>query len=1051
MSDSFTTRSFDVDTENNIVTITDTEIELTQGTLLPGYVHWIFAARIKLNGKVRLSGGVVNISAAEVSVGPQGAEVDVSGEDGKSFEPGTRAADGSGGGLRPVDGADGANGENGGDGGSGGVLNIWARTINGAERLKLVANGGKGGRGQDGGNGEHGAPPAARPDARSPKFVKTGQRRYPDGTGMVITVDDGYWDPAEDVIGKSGVGSLLKVTTDGKPGERGGDGGNAGLGGKGGNGGAAGAIQVRVLHAPEKNPVFSAAGGLKGGAGRHGTPGSGAAGGKGARLRYRSEIFWSNIGYSALDDQNDKARWDIDWNGSVHFDNLNVSADYVVKDAKTGKKKLRLRRPDGAHGSNGRYAEFASPPEVSPGSDGAKGYASISEERGAPSLRIPPIAHAVLLDRAATLDLADGRADDAVSALKWLRFVTSSRDMDETVAQIRDDADHRIGIIERGEEAQPLRTSFSDMDAAHRYVSAALSSAVARETMRDAHRKAVRDAADRKLELNDAIEMAESYLKQLEGNPNTPGSIQFLESRERAFKSDIVSLDRRLVLLGGELDNMPALAAEEMEAKIREKTEASFWEVVQVVGMVAGIAVNLSSALGSVKKLAQTVEEAYSKRLGTDFSYERLWSRSAHNIVNDLMAIATNSEFQKNFAEAFGDVKKTTGKLAKDALEFYGKYQAYLKLRDKNTAIDAGIDKIDLQARILVFETAKLEIQLQGNKLRHDLADVIDELSTAREWQYVFNDYFDTVNARFDILANLSDLQANLRELRFQHSLTERNILSAKRQLELVTAETDGLPKGSGSLSVETDAALELNRCVDLVREILRAYRIWTLETLPFTLPQRLTGATLLNAYTARIEPPILENLARKSAPANDKSRGISFDMTRFAADPEVLRRNFYIEDQGVWQFDLTVTIDPESDYWFERLLDVRVFLNGATTDAGSHFLCFVRHRGVSDYLDRNRNIVIGYKVPRAIEVEYVADGDGHKPAHNGIAQSFGGQDWVRQIHYSRYTTWEVQVQPDYKPHRDAMTYNSGLDLSGLKSIDFEFDSWRENYRTMKK
>lgn len=1041
------TRTYAFDEKSETVTIRDAGLKLSQNDILPNYHHVIYSDCVTLDGSIKNPGYNLTIFAGEIIVTDK-AEIDVSGVAESGFAEGD-APHGTGHGERLVDGENGGNGKDAKPGGKGGRVNLYAFKTSGLSKLTIKSIGGQGGRGQDGGNGKDGGPVPERPMPPKPVWVKDKSGNgYVDLKGDHISSNKGHWQGSYSQIGKA-TGAELLVANSSSMGETGGHGGHAGLAGRPGDGGKGGRIEVWSLDQKPAKPAMKVGGGKAGPKAKHGKPGVATKGGLGAKYIYYSHLFAVRIGFSTLDNSTDKAAWQAQWVGTVHFNNLKVNKDFVT--TVKGKKSLRLRSLPGSDGIDGGYdGRRGRAPAVKAAEKGADGSSAINRFEKPPKLTIPMLDYALLLYRCGTVAIANGDKDRARTTLRWLRFVTSGTCVTDQIRTLRDNADQQLATIDRGPDDRPLRVSFTDMKAAHTLVTSALDDLVEREERRDNYAKALRSSADRTAVLQQMIAEAQDQLAHLQGNSGDPGGIDFLAERELSFKRDILDLDRRLSVLGARLNGMPTELQDGIDAKIREKMAISFWDVMEMLGMMAGIAINFASATGSVVKLANTVKEAYSSSLGVEtwgeILKEGIWSRSLSDIKDGVQAVAGTEEFKK----AFGAAQKDTSAFAKSVIGFYGQFAAYEKLRQeqKKNIIDIDLDLIDLQARVLVFDTAKLEMKLQLNKLQFDLRKFIDEYEAAQKWVYLFTDYFDTISARFDILANLSDTQANLRELRFQYALTERNLTSAQDQLSRLRFETAGRATGEGGISFEADAAIAMQRGLDLVQEADRAYRMWTLENSNFKLPAKLTGSSLKSAYTKNLGAGILRKVARASKAANDKSRGASFDFSRYQTDQAAFEKTFYDGETNSWLFNLNVEMDLASDYYFERLLNVEAFLKGAKVAKRSSILCFIRHRGTSRFMHRNGDVLTALKIPHAIEFEYVPDGDGNKLKDGEITQRFESDEWMSRIHYSRYTNWELQLPKDYKPSKKSPTYNKELDLSGLQSIELKFDSYRQNRKT---
>jgi peptidoglycan hydrolase CwlO-like protein len=196
----------------------------------------VFADTIELEGLLALPGRLVFLHARRIICGP-GATIDVSGPNATDYME--HASDGT---SKGDYGRDGSKGKRGGH--AGGIA-IFAGELSG--QIKLLANGGRGGRGQSGGNGIKGGTPDAAEDG----------------------VDDGR-----------------NYKFPGSPGAQGLVGGHAGKGGDGGDGGTFGPISLNCAVKMDASLVTgSSTGGGPGVPGANGKPGDGGDGGLGGRGR----------------------------------------------------------------------------------------------------------------------------------------------------------------------------------------------------------------------------------------------------------------------------------------------------------------------------------------------------------------------------------------------------------------------------------------------------------------------------------------------------------------------------------------------------------------------------------------------------------------------------------------------------------------------------------------------------------------------------------------------------------------------------------------------
>ncbi len=1032
-----------VDEQSRTVTLQQEVYTLGEGHFWKGYHHVIYATTLHIGRGFRNPGCDLTLYCAQLVVEPGGAELDLSGEAGQSHAPGgARHALGYRDGTR--NGEDGGSGADGGDGGCGGHLTLLVGRARGGP-LVLKSRGGDGGRAQDGGNGKDGAQPAERAKPPTPKKVKAGHDWNPTGSrGTKGTVYE--WDESARTIGEQRtwealVGKLL-VTPAAAVGLDGGNGGNAGLAGRPGEGGRGGRLHLAAQGSAPSVARHEIDGGNPGAVARHGEPGKAAAAGLGAKYLYWAHAGAVQIGWSAFDED---PRWDEHWNSRHskafalfkvdHFADLNVDDHYI--EHHDGEKKLRLRASPGRAGKAGGYGPAASPqaPAVSSALAGAAG--SFTRERLDPSgsaFREIPLAYLRLLQRSAASAPLNGERESAADSLRWLLLLTTAhRNGSDERARLYLEAESALLTLNREADrpSEPPHCIYTDIERYADFVEQQLGHISRREAHLAAYRRATDQQQVERTTLESAIAELRSQLEHLAGSPATPGSIAYFIERERQIKAGIGELDLQVLDYADALGQMPGQLQEEVDAKLRAQSQVTLWEVLQFVGMAAGVAVNFASAIGSISTLLTKVKEFYQEALDLttwgEIFKEGVWNREFTDMKTDLGTLLDTKEWQ-------GASKETKAFIA-SASDFWGKVEAYQALSNRSKTVDFQLDRLDVQASVLIFDTAKLNLKKQRNAFEAFILAYLEEYKMAREWKHLFADYFDSADTRFDLLAHLAQAQAQRRELLYQQGVASRNLELLEARLNRLAADPDGFFADDVRGSLEANLNLALGQGLARIADEARAFRLWTLEepTLP-RVPANLTAERLRSELHEPLWERIKDRLSSGRPPA----------FRDLSANPHLWHREHHPElfDRlaRTGRVNLEVTLDPDSNLWFERLVEARAFLRGAKATAGSDFYCVLRHNGISQFARADGSLVTGHQPPRAVEFSYrLVNGEPdyhHSGAIEGVFDERSGQSRIR---YSPYTTWELRLIPDYRQDRHAPILNQGLDLSGVEAIELRF------------
>ncbi|HKS27109.1 MAG TPA: hypothetical protein VJS44_04790, partial [Pyrinomonadaceae bacterium] len=767
---------------------------LEQGTFRKGYHHIVYATTVNVKKGFVNPGCDLTIYCARLVVDSGGGKIDVSGEDGAGYSEGNRVDANTTKG-QSYDGGDGKDGADGKPGQNGGKVDIHAARILGGT-LEIISRGGKGGRAQDGGNGMDGRQPTERAKSPVPKQVKVGEVWVETGSGGRGMYQPQYgWGDDVKKIGHDSVGAYLYVTHWAEGGVTGGNGGNAGLAGKPGNGGNGGSVIVRSLGDLTVAIKTELGAGEKGAQAKHGKPGNGGGGGLGAKYLYRSSIRTTTTDWTAFDESEElRDFWDRSKKQWFDYYNLlDVDKNYI--DGEGDNRKLKLRAGSGAQGRAGGYGSTgaANQPAVPSADNGRPGsYTPVKAEAADAAYRKVYYSYLTMLQRSATGALLNHNNDEAGDTLRWLMLLTtyyrnakSNAPKDDKERQrLYYEAEQALLTVDRDDSAgkRALRCVYKDIDKYANFVETHLDHIIAQEKIFDDYLKSEEKAASLKKVVEDSIVEAKSHIKHLTGDTSEKGSITYYLEKEKQLKAAISDLDVQLLDYKYKLESMERLLQEEIDGEIRKKTEMSVWTVLELVGMAAGVAINFAGAVGSLKKMVDTVKDFYktTMELSTigDILKEGIWKKEFTQVKEDLAKLLETDEWKNLSAD-----KK---KFITSVTDFRAKIAAYDEIVKSRRNVKFELDSLDVEASVLIFDTAKLELKKQRNEFEAFIRKLIDEYKQAQKWKHLFADYFDTAETRFDMLAHLADIQAERRELEYQRAACQRN-------LTLLNAELDKL------------------------------------------------------------------------------------------------------------------------------------------------------------------------------------------------------------------------------------------------------------------
>lgn len=1030
------------DETTKTVTIRQEAYTLEQGTFRKGYHHIIYATTVNVKKGFVNPGCNLTLYCARLVVDSAGVKIDVSGEAGAGFSEGDRVDANTTKG-QSYDGGDGKDGADGKPGQNGGKVDIHAAHILGGT-LEVISRGGKGGRAQDGGNGMEGRQPTERAKPAVPKQVVVGREFRGDSrTGRYYDVYG--WGDDVKKIGEDSVGAYLYVTQRAEGGAPGGNGGNAGLAGKPGNGGNGGSVTVRSLGDLKVTIKTDLGAGEKGAQAKHGRPGNSGGGGLGAKYLYRSSIRTTTTDWAAFDESEELREF---WDRSKkqwfnYFDLLDVDKNFVEGEGDS--KKLKTRAGSGAQGRPGGYGStgVANPPAVPSADNGRDGnYTTGKTDAASTAYRNVPYPYLLMLQRSATGALLNRDNDEAADILRWLMLLTTDyRNAEPNAPQEAKDrqrlyyeAEQSLLTRDRDESAENRapRCVYTDIKSYSDFVETLLEHVANQEEKFEAYLKAGEKSAERKTALKDSIEEVEIRVGHLDGNKMTPGSILYYLEKERELKSAISDLDVQLLDYKYKLENMPKTLQDEIDGKIREKTQMSMWTVLELVGMAAGIAINFAGAVGSLKEVVGKVKDFYktTMELSTigEILKEGIWKKDFTQVKDDISKILETKEWEK--------LDKDVKKFIASVTDFRAKIAAYDEIIKSRKNVK--FDTLDVEASVLIFDTAKLELKKQRNEFEAFIRKFIDEYKQAQSWKHLFADYFDTAETRFDMLAHLADLQAERRELEYQRSVCQRNLALLADELNKLNFHPESVQGDDIRTSLEANLNIAIDQALNLIMDEGRAFTIWSLETHKFPkVPKNLNSNVLRLKFHDPVWKRIKAALSSTNPPANR-----DFSDSPFVWKREDYKQQFELFDKS-GRITLSLPVNKLSKKYFERLIDAKVYLRGAKAKAGSPFYCILRHSGISDFLNGEHEVTTCYQEPRTIKFSYVVKVEGDKAEpdydHKGaIKQSFDNdENNLKRIRYSPYATWEVQIVSDYQLEEQSSTvYNKDIALNSIEAIE---------------
>jgi hypothetical protein len=1031
------------DETTKTVTIRQEAYTLEQGTFRQGYHHIIYATTVNVKKGFVNPGCDLTLYSARLVVDYAGGIIDVSGKDGEGFREGDRVDANTTKG-NSYNGGDGKDGDNGKPGQNGGKVDIHAAHILGGT-LEVKSRGGKGGRAQDGGNGMKGKQPTEQPTTAVPKQVEVGRKWVETGRS-----GQGRWVPVygwgDDVkqIGKGGIAAFLLVTHWAATGLPGGQGGNAGLAGKPGNGGNGGSVSVRSLGDLPATIKTTLGAGEKGAQAKHGGPGDGNDGGLGAKYRYKSSVGFVDTDWAAFDESAElRSVWDRSNTVTDHFKNLNVDGNFV--EGEGNGRKLKLRANSGAHGKKGGYgsAGVANAPAIPSSADGHAGnYTPGKTDATGKAYRNVPYPYLLMLQRSATGALLNRDNDEAADILRWLMLLTTDdRNAGSSAPQEAKDrqrlyyeAEQALLTRDRDESAgnRAPRCVYKDIKSYSDFVETLLGHVARQEKNFKSYLTAEEKSAARKTALDDSIKEAESRVKHLTGDTLTPGSILYYLEKEKQLKAAISDLGVQLLDYKHKLESMPRTLQEEIDGEIRKKTEMSIWTVLELVGMAAGIAINFAGAVGSLKEMVGKVKDFYktTMELSTigEILKEGIWKKEFTQIKEDLGKLLETDEWEK--------LSKDTKKFITSVTDFRAKIAAYDEIINSRKNVKFELDTLDVEASVLIFDTAKLELKKQRNEFEAFIRKFIDEYKQAQAWKHLFADYFDTTETRFDMLAHLADIQAERRELEYQRTICQRNLALLAEELNKLNFHPENVQGDDVRTGLEANLNIAIDQALNRIIDEGRAFTIWTLQIHEFPkIPKNLNSDILRSKFHEPVWERIKTALSSTNPPANR-----DFSDSPFVWKREDYKQEFELFDKN-GRITLSLPVDKRSNKYFERLIDARIYLRGAKAKAGSAFYCILRHRGISDFLNSKHEVTTCYQEPRTIEFSYIVEGEQAKPNydHSGaIKQSFDDDEKnLKRIRYSPYATWEVQIVSNYQQdERSSTVYNQDIALNSIQAIE---------------
>lgn len=1043
-------QAFSIDVATKTVTINQPDFNLHQDSLLPGYHHRIFATTMRIDDDCATSGYDLTISTAQIIVGKAGAKIDTSGlqgDDGTS--PTSPDAIGV---SRGLDGNPGGTGADGKDGGDAGQITInCAQIIGGA--LRLIGNGGDGGKAQSGGNGSDGGRVDAAGDAPFPRKVQVGTQTIP-GNVKYTTAPVYGWGDDVDRIGHNQTIVLGVVVAEpelfrahkAQAGLRGRNGGNAGLAGKPGNGGNAANIAVTTLRALPALPTITVESGTAGGKGAHGKPGASTQGGLGGHFLYRAEIGLAVVDWSIFKNE---GGWKEHLYGTKHFQNMNVGSEHMTADG----KGLVPRARSGADGTPGKWGPdgLASAPPVKQGTAGQTGQSAtqVIVNISAPD-KDYPLSYLISLQRSATIAIANRDTDTARVILEWVLFLSgrhavlpADATMDQTAFnRIYRDAGQSVLTLGRDELLVEKANVYSDIDKYTDFVASSVAHLEKQSRMLADFTAATNDKTLNATHLTGAIDEARAYQRHLMGTSMEAGSINFLRSRESDIKQSIGTLDVDIFNLRNRLGQMDTVLQSAIDKKFHEQSKVTLEMVLEVTMMAVGIAASVYSFGSSLSAVSGQVKKFYLDKLDVQNWSEILKTGLFDSNFAEISADIGNIMDLEGFEKLTEALTKATKGLVKDVVDFGGKSMAYFEFLNSRRQLKT--DMVDIQASVLTFDTAKLELHRQRAQLEADLHKLLDEFDEAREWRMIFDNFFHTCNTRFDNLAHLAELQAARREAEFQLGLSKRNEEALQAQLDLQNFNPESAQAQTSYQSLMSNHALATEQGLQRVLDMGRAYRAWSLDTHAFPkIPQNLKATDLTNRFYKPLSDKIKLRLSafkrrsEQAMPARDIPRSL------FPQSDEDFHNACFDQTIGAWRFNFSLPLGRDANAYHVRLLDIRAYPVGLTVADGTEVYCVLVHRGVSTFIDAEKAPVRTFQVPRAITYSFRTSPDGTRDtAYSGIVKSTFDDAGAERVRYSPYATWELRVHPDHQLIEGGNIYNQKLDWSAFERIEVNYSAY---------
>ena len=1040
---------FVTDEKTKTVTIRQAEYTLQKDSYLPGYHLIIYASSVIIKKGYKNPGCNLTLYAAQIIVDKTGATIDVSGVDAKNFKINIRPkATGLKSGT--YNGVDGINGKNGSVGQNSGAVTINAGLISGS-KLQILGTGGHGGRAQDGGHAIDGKIPATQPTPKQPKKIKIKDDKVIvseyDGSVQIIE----YLDWGSDVkkFEEDGSGAYLLVAHKAKTGRTGGNGGHAGLPGVSGNGGKGAKVLINFLGSP-KTPIASKVnGGKSAPTAQFGTPGKLANGGAGGKYLYKASVGFVSTDWSG---RNDNSDWKNHWSDGLHIKNLKVSAPFAF--THKGVKILRVGNNKGDSGEKGGYGAkgLKSKPLVKPSIKGVDGQFMTGILNKPQLFEYIPYNYYLLLQRSAAIAVTNRDQQQAIAILQWLIFLTAPYGNESDEARqnqlIHDQSETTLLTIGREQnDNRTKRCIYTDIGDYTDFIEVLLKHVKNQSEYFHNFQASIETKKQQQKILRDAINETQQHIEELTGNTLEAGSIEYFKENEKQIKSGMGDLDFQMLNYKLQLEQMPDTLQNEIDAKYYKESQINFWNVLEFYSMAAGVVVNFASAANSILNMVEKVKSFYKEAMEltswADILKDGIWGKSFTERRQDISLLIETSEFK--------NMSTNNKSFISSATDFQAKIQAYDEFLKSRKNHDIEMDILDIQASVINFDMAKLKLKLQRTDLEDSLSELVENYPSAKLWQRMFVDYFDTSNTRFDMLAHLAEVQAERRLLESQKNQYQRNIETQQAELDRLNLNQDDTDYDAARDSLQANMYLALNQGLELIMDEYRAYHIWTLNEKKFPkIQQNITTDLLISRYHDPIWRQIKTLLASNKSPA---SRDFSDTPHRSLYDgsSKNFKDMYFNKTNNRWRFLITLPIDTKSNIYFQRIIDAKVYLSGATVSEGSAFHCILRHRGVSNFLNRDRKEVTVYQNKRSIVFSYIVEDDKPNYDYRGAIKNPFDDDNISSIRYSPFTTWELEIIPDYKQNASSIIYNKNIDLSGLKCIELRYKAFFNSFAVGKK